>query len=610
MRRPSHRAATADRDVPAPLLRRTALALVLILAVVRALAQELPLARFELPGDAPADLRTLLERVLAETLRVDLVDAADKEDDERLLRRLRAAAADVLATEGYFTVRFDVQPDSDRAARHLLRVDPGPRTRVGAVELIFRGPLAQDTARVDALRAGWELGSGRPFRSEAWSSAKARLLSRVQERDFPTARIAESSAEVNADAASASLRVVIDSGPAFTLGELRIRGLARYDSALVERYNPIAPGEAYDALKLLDLQRRLQASPYFARVTVEPELDPERPERVPIVVEVTEAQRKRIALGAGASTDTGPRLEATYRQTQVFGFPYTLHTGAGVDRTRAVAFADILLPPKPGGAVDSVGALVERTDIENVIASRWAAGVARSHSRAVDGIGIDTRLSINLQRETREIRGDAGGLRPRDVNDVLSTTYDWTRRTVNSITDPRTGDVLTLSGTVGLRRAGLGDLLARSFVRGYGRYTRYFELGPANQLILRGEAGHVVTDDPSFVPNEFLFRTGGAGSVRGYGYQSLGLQRGSATLGSTSLVTGSAEFVRWLYGSWGAAVFYDVGDADNDLMRIRWARGYGVGARWRTLAGPIALDVAYGERTQRWRVHFAIAIAF
>jgi translocation and assembly module TamA len=592
------------------LLRRTVFALALLLAALPACAQDLPLARFELSPAAPADLRPLLERVLAETLRVDLVDAADTEDDERLLRRLRSAAADVLATEGYFAVRFETQRDAEREARHLLRVDPGPRTRVGTVDLSFRGPLAQDAGRVEALRSGWELGTGRPFRSESWSAAKARLLARVQERDFPTARIVDSSAEVNTDAASASLRVVIDSGPAFTLGELQLRGLVRYDSALVQRYNPIVAGEAYDSLKLLDLQRRLQASPYFARVTVEPQLDPQRPDRVPIVVEVTEAQRKRIAIGVGVSTETGPRLEATYRQTQVFGFPYTLLTGAGIDRTRTVAFADILLPPKPGGALDSVGALVERTDIENVITSRWAAGVARVYSTAVDGIGIDTKLSINLQRESREIRDDSGVPTPPDVNDVLSTTYDWTRRTVNSITDPRTGDVLTLSGSVGLRRAGTSDLLSRTFLRAYGRYLRYFELSPADQLILRGEAGHVITDDPSFVPNEFLFRTGGAGSVRGYAYQSLGRQQGAATLGSTSLVAGSIEYIRWFYGSWGAAFFYDVGDADNDLMRIRWARGYGAGARWRTLAGPIALDVAYGERDQRWRVHFAISIAF
>jgi translocation and assembly module TamA len=32
--------------------------------------------------------------------------------------------------------------------------------------------------------------------------------------------------------------------------------------------------------------------------------------------------------------------------------------------------------------------------------------------------------------------------------------------------------------------------------------------------------------------------------------------------------------------------------------------------RYRTVAGPLALDLAYGERDRKWRVHFSIAISF
>ncbi|MCX7902144.1 MAG: BamA/TamA family outer membrane protein, partial [Burkholderiaceae bacterium] len=62
--------------------------------------------------------------------------------------------------------------------------------------------------------------------------------------------------------------------------------------------------------------------------------------------------------------------------------------------------------------------------------------------------------------------------------------------------------------------------------------------------------------------------------------------------------------------AWGGALFYDVGDADDRLMAVTWAKGYGAGLRWKTIAGPLALDVAYGERVRRWRLHFAIAMAF
>ncbi len=562
-----------------------------------------PLARFVAPGAVSEELAPLFKQIL-DTLRFST--PRDVDDDERQLRRLRAAATESLATEGFFAARVIAQPDMEGKARYVLQVDPGARAQVAAVELVFKGAIETDAARLAELRASWELPPGSPFRDGVWTTAKNRLLSRASERDYAAARLVDSVAEVELEAARVTLRVEIDSGPAFTFGETKIAGLVRYQPQLVQRFSTIDAGERYDAAQLLELQRRLQTSGFFSRVEVE--IDLAQAERTPVQIKLTEAQTKRVSIGTGYSTNTGPRLELTYRQTLLFGFPYTLQTGAGIDSTRRVAYADILLPPKPNGAIDSLGVLSERTDIEDVITNRNATGVARAYTRETRDATYDTRLSLNFQREEKRLRAspDVAPI----TNDVVSTTYTWTRRRIDQITDPRRGDIITLSGTMGLRRAPADQLINQSFVRGYGRYVLYVPLSERDQVILRGEGGHVVADEASFVPNEFLFRAGGAGSVRGYRYQSLGVKSGSATLGSRSLVVGSAEYVRWLSENWGVAAFYDVGDADDKLLDVRWARGYGLGARWRTLAGPLALDFAYGERDKRWRIHFAIAIAF
>ena len=583
-------------------LRATTLLLLLLLSFAAAGAER-PLARFQTVEPTPPALAPLLQKVLESA---GPVDTFDVEDDERRLRRLRVNALEVLATEGYFAPRVDAEPDATRQARYVLKLDPGQRARVAEVQIRFTGALEREPERIRQLTSTWELDVGQPFRDADWASAKTRLLNRVRERDFAAARIADSAAQVDADNATARLRVEIDSGPAFTLGKLEVKGLKRYEPQLIERYYPFALGERYDSAKLLDFQRRLQAAPYFGAVIVD--IDTSGPhEQVPVRVEVTEAKTKRVAFGVGYSTNTGPRAEATYRQALLFGFPYTLASGAGIDRTRSVAFADVLLPPQPGGANDSVGTLIEHTDIANLLTTRWAVGVARAHSRSADAVTYDARLSLSFQSELRRI---AGSQDPAQTNDAVAATYTWSRRTVDQITDPKRGDLLTLSTTAGLRRAAVGDLLQQSFVRLYGRYVRYLPVSPRDQVILRGEAGHVVVDDPARVPNEFLFRAGGVGSVRGYAYQSLGVRTGTATTGSRELLVGSAEYVRWLTESWGAAAFYDIGDADDDLRKVRLARGYGGGARWRTLAGPLALDLAYGERAKRWRVHFSISIAF
>jgi translocation and assembly module TamA len=583
-------------------------------ALDRLLPGDRPIARFEVTAGGDPALAPLLARVI-EAGRT--TDPFDPEDDERVLRRLRDTAIDVLATEGYFTPAVTVETnETDPRSRYVLNVDPGPRTQVTAVDIKLTGAIEAQAERMRELLAGWELPIGQPFRDAAWRVARARLLTKVQERDFPTARLLDAAAEINADAATARLHIAIDSGPAFTLGELQIvegngLGLKRFDRDLVERFNDIQPGEPYDATRLLDLQRRLQSGPFFSSVLVDVPLDPAAPERVPIRLSLVEGKSKRLSTGIGYSTNTGFQVEGLYRQVGLFGFPYTLQAGAGYDRTRTVGYADILLPPKPSGARDSLGVLAERTDIQNEITERYAAGVERLHQREsaerAGGVNYVNRTAIKLQRETTEQRGDPTS---RFTNDTLTLSNTWTWRRVDSLTNPTRGDVISLTGAVGVSRSGLSDLLAESFVHGYGRYVRYIPVFNRHQIILRGEIGHVVTDDLRFVPSDYRFRTGGAGSVRGYDYQSLGVTDGAAVTGADTLLVGSAEYVHWFTTTWGGAAFYDVGDADNDLANVRLARGYGAGVRYRTIAGPLGLDVAYGERDRQWRVHFSIAVAF
>lgn len=564
----------------------------------------LPLARFEATAKPPPDTAALLDRVLRDAAEADSID---REDEERMLRRLRRDTLDVLATEGYFAPTLSFHPDDSSEARYVVRIDLGERTHVTEVTIEFTGALAERREQVEQLRAGWELPIGEPFRDERWTQAKTRLLNHVRSRDFAAARIADSVALIDEGKATARLRIEIDSGAAYTLGALEVRGLTRYEEQLVERYRSFSVGDPYDAEKLLELQRRLQRTPFFSTVIVEADPSKATGTELPVVVELREAQTRRLAFSLGVSSDVGVRGEAAYRQAILFGFPYSLQSGVSLDRTAQRGYADIYLPPKPGGEQDSVGALFEFTDSQGVTTSRWAAGAQRTFRRESGSINRDTQLALNFQHETRNV---ASAPDQDTVNDVISATYAWTRRDVDSITMPTHGTLLTLSGTVGVGRSSVTDNLGTRFLRGYGRLVYYLPLSPRDQLILRGEGGYVAVNDPRVVPNEFLFRTGGVGTVRGYAFQSLGAIEGTATTGSTEMLVMSAEYVRWLWGDWGAAVFVDAGDASNKLFSEALAKGYGLGARYRTLAGPIAVDVAWADRTHGLRVHFFVSIAF
>ena len=191
----------------------------------------------------PAPLAGLVDEALA---RFTIGPEADEADEERELRRAERAVLELLATEGYFEPTLRFEPGG--TARYRLIIELGRRTSVGALDLQFTGALNEPRfqERAAALRAEWPLPIGAPFRSPQWETAKTQLLAAVQARDFAGAKLVDSAAKVNADDATAALTVQIDSGPAYTVGELQITGLERYDAKLVQRYNPFKVGERFD----------------------------------------------------------------------------------------------------------------------------------------------------------------------------------------------------------------------------------------------------------------------------------------------------------------------------------------------------------------------------
>ena len=98
--------------------------------------------------------------------------------------------------------------------------------------------------------------------------------------------------------------------------------------------------------------------------------------------------------------------------------------------------------------------------------------------------------------------------------------------------------------------------------------------------------------------------------MRGYGYQQLGVPVASAITGGRYLVTASAEYDWWFKPPYGAAIFYDAGNAADSFGDLKLKAGYGVGARWRSPVGPINVDVAYGEAVHKVRLHFSLGFTF
>ncbi|TSA11399.1 MAG: outer membrane protein assembly factor, partial [Betaproteobacteria bacterium] len=233
-----------------------------------------------------------------------------------LVGRTPDGIRELLATEGYYSPAIESSLEERQGAWVArLIVDPGKVSRVAAVELELVGVIAANEhgARLATMRERWPLPEGMVFRQAKWEEAKRSVLQLLLTEQYPAARIASSQATVDPNTQKVTLQVALDSGPAFSFGELEVSGLERYPRSIVERLNVIEPGSAYSQAKLLQLQSRLQDSRYFTGATVSTDADPERPERVPVKVQVVEAQSRKLGFGAGASTNTGARGQVEYQ---------------------------------------------------------------------------------------------------------------------------------------------------------------------------------------------------------------------------------------------------------------------------------------------------------
>lgn len=518
----------------------------------------------------------------------------------RLHQRTPAEIRTLLATEGYFSPEIRAtlaQEDGVWVAR--FEIEPGEPVRVGEVNLQFTGVIAapEGQARIAQLRAQWPLAVREVFRQAAWEAAKRSLLRTLLIHRYPRATISDSQVRVDPLRRTASLMVTIDSGPEFRFGELEIVGLERYPERIVRNLSPIAPGDPYSQGQLLELQARLQDTRYFSSVEVGVEIETDTPQAAPVRVEVIEAESRRVGFGVGYSTDTGPRGRIEYTDINLRDRGWRLTTGLNGNALERTAAAGIDFPVRRNGARDSVTSSFTRKDISGEVTDTSRVAIARAQRAG----RFERTLSMQYQHEVKEIAGAPG-----DTVQALTASAAWTLRDVDDLLFPTRGHLLNVQ----LSGAPQSELSDQSFLRGYIRGMRYHPVGRNGTLLLRAETGKVQADSRAGIPSDFLFRTGGDQSVRGYAYNSIGVREGDAIVGGRYLAVLSAEFDYWILPRWGAGLFYDAGNATDTLDEFSFFAGYGIGARWRSPVGPVNLDVAYGEETKGYRVHFAVGFVF
>lgn len=597
--------------------------------------------RFEIELEAPDSVReTLLRHMdLQRFRRLRSLDAGE-------LNRLLAQAPDnlrnLLGTLGHFSPVITVEPlqapaaDAAAAAQRpdddddagppeplgtvRLRVDPGPQTRIGTVQVIFQGEIAalpQARAQRDAIQAAAARQVGQPFTQADWDGTKNQALRQLTAQRFPGGRIGNSLADIDADHQRAHLYIELDSGPLQRIGAIEVVGTERYDPAISERLarlSGLTPGTEYDLERLQAAQQRMAASGYFDAVFVYVE-PTEQSAMLPVKVQVREARRQKLVLGVGASTDSGARLSIEHLHNRVPGIGWRARSELRLDQKDQVARTDWRSP------VDDQG----WQWLTEVQLSRLDDGLTRTGSQRLrwgqgqDGETLDR--SVYLQYDRARVVQYLPVLLPEAAESSVTANYAWSRRRFDDVVSPRQGHGLAVE-------LGAGTTLGtdrQPFARTQARWLGLWPLdradapspGRLGRLALRLEGGAVLARDNAPVPETQLFLTGGDNSVRGYGLRDIGVPSptGGVRAGRYKAVM-SVEWQRPIWADngqrspWENVLFVDggaVADRAGDL-RPKW--GVGTGLRYNSPVGPLQVDLAYGLETRQLRLHLNVGFSF
>ncbi len=509
---------------------------------------------------------------------------------------------DLLATDGYFNSKVTSSLDQNQN-EWVAKFDviTGPIAIVKNIAINFAGEITNDSEENyllrNKVRDSLPIKEHDSFVQASWTSAKREALQSLLAERYPAAHVAKSEARVDVDGNIVNLSITLDSGPAFKFGAVEISGLQRYGENIVKRHNPINTGSPYSLEKVQEFQQRLQDTGYFSSVLISIDTETPTPDNAILRINVVERRPRKAGFGIGYSTDTKNRFSIEYEDVNLFSRALRLKSALKLETLQQEFTGEVAFPRTGGGFDRKAFTSYQHQNIQNEEDRKFSYGGAITR---VNG-NVEKTISLQHVYENQVLQGAEGSIRQ-----AIFGNFSWTQRAVDSLFFPRKGYLLSLQ----LGAAPRVLPKSESFIRSYGRGVYYLPIGDNDSMIFRTELGYVAAKSSDTIPSDFLFRTGGDTSVRGYAYQGIGVQKGEAIVGGRVLGVASAEYIHWINNQWGAAIFYDTGDATDRLTDFKFNAGYGIGTRWRSPVGPLNVDVAYGQENKEVRLHFTLGVAF
>ncbi len=567
-----------------------------LLSALTALAPNFASA-LEISLSAPGASKDLVDR-LEET---SSVFTAESRGLDTSLEILSAALSDyrtivqIMYDEGYFAPVVSIKLDGQEAAdinsleapqqfrRAVISVKPGPTYTFG-------------TAIVRPLTPGTEL-------PEEYATGKRATTGAIQQaasdgvqawRDAGHAKAGVEDQKVIARHAQARLDSDIElaPGPRLTFGRMFIKGDTNVQHRSIEKIAGFPSGEVYSPAQVQKVGTRLRRTGTFATVSIKERETPNPDGTLDFDATFEDLPPRRITFGAEIASRDGVDLTATWTHRNVFRraerlrFEFALRNIGGAEDLDGRIGLRLDQPDRLGPDDNTFwNALLERRNTENynVTIASLAYGARRTFSDR-----LYAEASAGFQWSSAD---DAYGDDRRFRYFILPFRSEWDER--DSKVSATRGFYLDAQA---MPFAGISD--TDSGIRLFADGRAYTSLGTGGRIVLAGrvQLGSVFGPSASDVTPDFLFFSGGAGTVRGQPFESLGVPVGDEIAGGRSFLGLSAEIRGKVTDAISLVGFYDYGAVDISAFvgaDAEFHSGAGIGVRYDLGGfGPLRFDLA------------------
>ncbi|MGR3617824.1 MAG: autotransporter assembly complex protein TamA [Paracoccaceae bacterium] len=500
----------------------------------------------------------------------------------------------VLYDAGYFGPTVSIRMDG----REVAAIPPlNPPSNVGKIEiLVDTGPAFRfGTARVAPIPPSTKLPksfeSGKPASTGAIIDAAAAGQQEWRNIGHAKATVGDQNITANHSQSVINADIELVPGPELRFGKLKITGETDVHEDAIRRIAGFPSGDKFSPDEIQDVGSRLRRTGTFSTVAIK-EAEVANPDgTLDFEAEFEDLPKRHLSFGVEISSNEGLDLSADWMHRNLFGNAEKLRFEARISNIGGEGDIDgrigiRLDRPDTFGPDDSTYYLLEAEVLDE------------EHYKA-----RQATLGAGVRREfSDDLFGEAGvALVYVDSDDAFgSREFVYFGIPAKIERDKRNDKVSATSGnflsaTV-MPFAGIKSMPAGLHMSADGRYYR--SLDKAGRFVLAGrvQLGSVIGPDLDEVPPTLLFFSGGAGSVRGHPYESLGIPVAGGIAGGKSYAAVSAEIRGYVTEKIALVGFYDFGMVGAESYLDDSAEshaGAGIGVRYDLGGfGPLRLDIA------------------